>query len=185
MTSSSGEQRRAKMALFYSKMRQSYHENIKSLVDGDVNDLSLWLLSTSIFSATGSQGGAASSQTDVNAPRYPNLKYKYLNVQTYSNVMNLNQLNLNIPPLVDEESPAAAAGVTFNGEKPLDLMTLIVDLNQSNLVSINKQHIHTWCAVSPQFKLSIPMVCLKTANPTLYTLFNCLLPSKDNFPQNG
>ena len=144
------EQRRAKTAQFYAKLRSSFRARLKSLTeeDKDEKNLSLWLLSTSVFTSSGSQV-SINNLNDPNSPKYHSLRFKYLHVQSYSNAMNLNQLNLNVSNVDD---------INFDGDKPLDLNTNYLDPNQSNLVSISKMHIHSWFAVDNEFKISVPLV---------------------------
>lgn len=154
---SSVEIRRAKMAQLYSKLRVSFRSRLKSLVDEHAADksLSIWMLTTAIFSANGSQV-SINNLNDTNTPTYPNLRFKYLHVQSYANLMNLNQLNVNVPPTSEEEETTP----TTNNQ-PFELITNLIDPNQANIVAVSKQHIHSWFAVNPFYKSSVPLVSPK------------------------
>lgn len=161
------ELRRTKMAQFYSKLRESFRSRLKQSmgitnISADEqttqndNQPNIWMLSTAILSANGSQV-SINNINDPTTPTYPNLRFKYLHVQSYASSMNLNQLNLNIQ--IEEANENTTEKTTeSNDAKPFDLVTNLIDSNQANLVSLSKQHIHTWFAVNPYYKFSVPLV---------------------------
>lgn len=162
------ELRRTKMAQFYSKLRESFRSSLKQSmsntnISGDQqttqndNQPNIWMLSTAILSANGSQV-SINNINDPTTPTYPNLRFKYLHVQSYASSMNLNQLNLNLQIAEEANENTEKAENKNSNAKPFDLLTNLIDTNQANLVSLSKQHIHTWFAVNPYYKFSVPLV---------------------------
>lgn len=173
-TPSAGEQRRTKMALFYSNLRSSFLSRLKQQlgVENTTNAVenggtlehekeatSVWLLSTALFSANGSHV-SINNLNDTDTPTYTNLRFRYLHVQAYANAMNLNQLNLNYSPSSENgcDDKSSTPPITNNTFKPLDLIPNLIDSNQSNLVCVSKQHIHSWVAFNMCYKLAAPLV---------------------------